>query len=511
MFFLEKPKELLCNLSCSCNKHLGINNYVNHDMITNGRKMTFSKFLGLAFFIMFSTIQARSETSTLWGKNGEKWKTTIIPDFTNAGYKNGKTAVPVYTVSVNVKEIGAKGDGVTDDTKYFRDAIKRCGSKGAVFIPNGTYVISDTLQIKKGGIALRGQHVDSCCILFKKGIEELYPHFNGKYTKWSYSGAMILFSGNITDMGIENLTIKFPDNAWDGHNFHEKGYNGIGFTGCSNGWIRNVTITGADLGIWIEKSASHISIDRLLMNFGPVRGAAKLHGHHGINCYGSYNIFSNFEITGLFIHDLSVESSGAHHNVFMQGKGTDICFDHHAQNYNQKYNLFTEIDIGKGSRMYQSGGVLSPKLCFNETWWNIKSVQYVKWVTSKGACRNNVQVGINTLEKSALPDQYENYFENIPPQSIEPKNLYWAQMKLLHNILPPDSKDVVSIVSNKPLHISNRGFSDRENYMINLLGRRLYTINNADESHVLSVPYASQLKIITRNKNKTILIENQIK
>jgi hypothetical protein len=48
---------------------------------------------------------------------------------------------------VNVKAYGAKGDGVTDDTASVRTAL---ASAGQVFLPMGTYVVSDTITLSAG-------------------------------------------------------------------------------------------------------------------------------------------------------------------------------------------------------------------------------------------------------------------------------------------------------------------------------------------------------------------------
>ena len=45
---------------------------------------------------------------------------------------------------VNVRLCGAKGDGVTDDTKAFQAAVD---AHQSVFVPSGTYVLSDTLTL----------------------------------------------------------------------------------------------------------------------------------------------------------------------------------------------------------------------------------------------------------------------------------------------------------------------------------------------------------------------------
>lgn len=48
-------------------------------------------------------------------------------------------------VKANVKAFGAKGDGLTDDTKAIQRAID---SKSALFLPSGTYRITNTLNIQ---------------------------------------------------------------------------------------------------------------------------------------------------------------------------------------------------------------------------------------------------------------------------------------------------------------------------------------------------------------------------
>jgi hypothetical protein len=51
---------------------------------------------------------------------------------------------------VNVRDFGAKGDGVTDDTAAIQAAINRASDKGGgiVYIPTGTYIQSQTLVLK---------------------------------------------------------------------------------------------------------------------------------------------------------------------------------------------------------------------------------------------------------------------------------------------------------------------------------------------------------------------------
>ncbi|WP_343091551.1 glycosyl hydrolase family 28-related protein, partial [Clostridioides difficile] len=48
-------------------------------------------------------------------------------------------------LTFNVRDFGAKGDGTNDDTSAFKAAISAAGESGDVFIPQGKYVITQTL------------------------------------------------------------------------------------------------------------------------------------------------------------------------------------------------------------------------------------------------------------------------------------------------------------------------------------------------------------------------------
>ena len=390
-------------------------------------------FTVVSFFIQNLNAQQYSQ---LWGKTGERWDTTKIPNFTNAGYKHGKTPIPVYTSQIDVTKLGAIGDGKKDNTQAFRKAIQQCKKNQAVYIPAGTYLLTDSLVIGKSNICIRGAGAGKTKLFFSKGLEELYPDYNVHYknqTNWSWSGAMILFNGNISDCGIENLSVEFPDSVWTGHNFHERAYDGIGFAnGAHDGWIRNITFINADMGIWIERSAHHITAEGWVLDFGPNRKAQKISGHHGVNIYGGYNLLQDFELKGKYQHDLSVESEYSVYNVFRNGKGTDICIDHH--NHSQSHNLFTNIDAGIGSRIYASGGNDTPRgICFHEMFWNIRAERPMlfcnQYDTKDKHSTNNVCVGVKTNLSSQLNDAYGNWFEAIDPSQLYPADLYKAQME----------------------------------------------------------------------------------
>ncbi|MCX6906896.1 MAG: hypothetical protein NTY01_02510 [Verrucomicrobia bacterium] len=61
-------------------------------------------------------------SSDLWGTAGEKWTPqSRLPDFSFAGYHAGEAPIPDVAVKASVKNFGAKGDGVADDTAAFKN------------------------------------------------------------------------------------------------------------------------------------------------------------------------------------------------------------------------------------------------------------------------------------------------------------------------------------------------------------------------------------------------------
>ena len=63
----------------------------------------------------------------------------------NATTPQGCTPTPLSSLTVNVRDKGAKGDGKTNDTAAIQDAIDAVsGTGGTVFVPNGTYMVQGT-------------------------------------------------------------------------------------------------------------------------------------------------------------------------------------------------------------------------------------------------------------------------------------------------------------------------------------------------------------------------------
>ena len=72
---------------------------------------------------------------------------------------------------VNIKDLGAKGDGTSDDTEAFRKAVE---NHSAIYIPQGWYVVKEPLELKKN-TCLIGLHPATTVLLAMGGN----PRFSG--------------------------------------------------------------------------------------------------------------------------------------------------------------------------------------------------------------------------------------------------------------------------------------------------------------------------------------------
>lgn len=110
---------------------------------------------------------------------------------------------------VSVKSFGAVGDGVTDDTDAFNDAIDYANSLNpdmvdannvvgvTLFVPVGRYVVTGQLAaFRKSGINLRGAGPDGSVLLLS---------YNGEAMRFGDGTSDLLVGGSVSDLKIEYL------------------------------------------------------------------------------------------------------------------------------------------------------------------------------------------------------------------------------------------------------------------------------------------------------------------
>ncbi len=93
------------------------------------------------------------------------------PEQVSTSLKNDIPALPVMEKWVNIRSLGAKGDGETDDTQIFQDAIAKYET---IYVPQGWYRLTKTLKMNPG-TKLIGLHPWATQFVLK----ESEPFFSG--------------------------------------------------------------------------------------------------------------------------------------------------------------------------------------------------------------------------------------------------------------------------------------------------------------------------------------------
>ena len=130
---------------------------------------------GLVIWVGSSGNLSGAVSSRLWGNDGEVWTpASRLPDFSHAGYHEGERAIPDVAQVTNVKDFGARGDGIADDTRAIQAAVAatQCG---AVYLPPGRYKITDYIRLEKSGVVLRGAGPAKSVLWFPRGLDEIHP------------------------------------------------------------------------------------------------------------------------------------------------------------------------------------------------------------------------------------------------------------------------------------------------------------------------------------------------
>ncbi|SHJ71551.1 glycosyl hydrolase family 28-related protein [Pseudobutyrivibrio xylanivorans] len=109
---------------------------------------------------------------------------------------NGLYANLDYTDSINIRQIGARGDGTSDDYEYI-NPVTLAGVN--LYIPNGTYFCS-TRFLFNNDIVIKGESRSNAVLLFRDNVDP------ASYEKWNQRGLITFNSNNIV---LENVGFKY--------------------------------------------------------------------------------------------------------------------------------------------------------------------------------------------------------------------------------------------------------------------------------------------------------------
>jgi hypothetical protein len=141
----------------------------------------------------------------------------------------------------SIRDYGAKGDGVTDDTAAIQAALRDgrdleqdySGRPKALYFPAGTYLVSDTLEWRGCCVTLQGQGSAASTIRLKDGAGGFGTVAAPKPVIRTIAGNMAFYQ-NIWDLAVDTGS----SNA---------GAVGIDYVSSNVGSLRNVAIRGSGL------------------------------------------------------------------------------------------------------------------------------------------------------------------------------------------------------------------------------------------------------------------------
>ncbi len=191
--------------------------------------------------------------------------------------------------------------------------------KAAITFDSGRHTI-DSLILLSDGQVLRGAGRDKTILYFPKGLKGLGEPCGHKGVDcYDWGNGVIRAEGK--EIGIEDLTVEFPRHEWCHYcGDNNEGYNGVAISGCSDCWVRNVTIRNCDSGLFIQDSSHNVTVEGVHVY---VNAGVKSHLHIAISGFSNNNLVSDFKVYGASFHGLT-GNWGAWSNVFANGWGENI-------------------------------------------------------------------------------------------------------------------------------------------------------------------------------------------
>lgn len=247
----------------------------------------------------------------------------------------------------------------------------------------------------------------------------------------AWSPTVRSWNPSVSECGIEGLGFEFPAVRYPGHH-EELGYNGIAMINVANCWVRDVKFINADSCIF--PSGRFCTIAGVVIDAYYGRGSSAA-GHHGIHLKkASDNLVTGVDSRVKFLHELSVERCWL--NVYSGCRGLDLAFDHHVRF--PYANLYTDIDVGAGSRIWSSGGGRDRGRHSGAfaTFWNIRAARSLPYPPSGWGPWSINLVGLTTVAtESTVPDG--KWFETMAPGHLSPPDLRIAQLARRLGRTPP--------------------------------------------------------------------------
>ena len=282
-----------------------INNKLN-EMAQNGTlQEIIAEYLNTKSILAFDNVSDMiSSKNLIEGSYAQTYGFHNINDGGNKKYKiikevnaqnvNGRTKInllhdDLYAISlndtINVREYGAKGDGITDDTEAIQFCIDTFPHRN-IYIPNGEYLISSPLKIKTGNEYQVNLILEDNSIIKTNtkidSLLEIAKDIQGTYDRYSPYGKIVV-QGGVWDATNTTYAIYTTSNRK--------------FTIFKDLYIINV----AKYGIYLDRGTiDSISTDARLFNISISGNGADINPDAvGLYIYGSDNEIDELRIQNI--------------------------------------------------------------------------------------------------------------------------------------------------------------------------------------------------------------------
>jgi len=154
----------------------------------------------------------------------------------NSYSNTGRPLSSFFNEEINVKDFGARGDGVTDDFNAIQTALSSVSSYSKVYVPKGTYIISQELKLLNNTY-LYGDGIGATIIKLSNSATA----FQNVLTNVSNTRSSATNTGNfniiIKDLEVDGNVNRFPGNYSEGSSTSSCG---IGLANVQHALIENV-------------------------------------------------------------------------------------------------------------------------------------------------------------------------------------------------------------------------------------------------------------------------------
>lgn len=225
--------------------------------------------------------------------------------------------------AIDVKDFGAKGDGISDDTPSIIAAIEGAGD-GIVKFPRGRYRITRSIEIhleKSGKISLAGEGGSSVIIMEGTGpaFKIIGTHSRGSANPETISEQVWQNERMPLIFDLE-ITANHPD------------ADGIELSNTVQAIIRSVLIREMRNGIRLTSRNRNILIEGCHIyncsNIGIFLDGTNIHQINIDNCHISYNKRSGIKVSGSEIRNFQITGNDIEYNCHNDGnQSADIWID----------------------------------------------------------------------------------------------------------------------------------------------------------------------------------------